>query len=248
MKNYPLVGVDPSNVNQGGYLFLDDTGGATHVPHPGVDFNAPHGAQADCGAICIAAAPGTVRFSGFSPGIGFGHHVWIEQDGGEWTHYAHATARLVEDGDRVDQGTPVISCGPSGGWPFCHLHFEVRRSEPPRWDWWPSMAADWAVLSAADRVRRVQEEYIDPVEWLADGSPSAPDGENGGDGMTDGERQSLIDRIAALEEDQRRANAIKAELERFAAEAGYRRFVLRKARTANVTPAQWLIALAEAGL
>ena len=50
---YPLVDVDPANLTQGGYDYLEWVGDAFH---PGIDLNTPGGAYTDLGtAVAVGA-------------------------------------------------------------------------------------------------------------------------------------------------------------------------------------------------
>jgi murein DD-endopeptidase MepM/ murein hydrolase activator NlpD len=87
--------------------------------HAGIDI------QADMGARVLAAAPGTVVFSGWA--ASYGRAVKIQHSSGFITIYAHNHENLVQVGDTVDTGTVVASVGKSGRASSYHLHFEIRR-------------------------------------------------------------------------------------------------------------------------
>ncbi len=87
--------------------------------HAGVDI------RADSGTAIVAAAPGTVVFSGWA--ASYGQMIKIEHDGGFVTIYAHNLENSVATGDVVEAGTVIGSVGRSGRATASHLHFEIRR-------------------------------------------------------------------------------------------------------------------------
>jgi len=87
--------------------------------HAGIDI------KADAGTPILAAAAGTVVFSGQESF--YGRFVRIEHAGGFLTLYAHNQQNLVETGDIVEAGTVVATVGSSGRSTAHHLHFEIRR-------------------------------------------------------------------------------------------------------------------------
>jgi murein DD-endopeptidase MepM/ murein hydrolase activator NlpD len=98
--------------------------------HQGVDLRAAYGQEIQ------AAGAGRVVFSGDQGG--YGATVVIEHRDGTRTRYAHLSARLVEQGDRVAAGAPLGRAGQSGRATGPHLHFEViapdgRRIPPELW-------------------------------------------------------------------------------------------------------------------
>ena len=92
--------------------------------HDGIDISAPEGATIG------AAAAGTVIYAGSQSG--YGSIVILRHGNGLVTLYAHASAILVRQGDRVDGGQPIARVGKSGRTSGPHLHFEVREGTRPR--------------------------------------------------------------------------------------------------------------------
>jgi len=93
-------------------------------PHDGIDLSAPEG------TIVRAAAAGEVIFTGSQKG--YGTIVILRHPNSLITLYAHNSAVLVKDGDRVEAGTPIAKVGQSGRTTGPHLHFEVRENTRPR--------------------------------------------------------------------------------------------------------------------
>jgi lipoprotein NlpD len=92
--------------------------------HDGIDISAPEGTPVQ------AAARGVVVYTGRQ--AGYGAIVILKHDGGLVTLYAHNSAVLVKEGERVDSGTPIARVGQSGRTTGPHLHFEVRDGTRPR--------------------------------------------------------------------------------------------------------------------
>jgi murein DD-endopeptidase MepM/ murein hydrolase activator NlpD len=92
--------------------------------HDGIDISAPEGTQV------LAAAGGVVVYTGRQSG--YGAIVIVKHDGGLVTLYAHNSAVLVKEGERVEPGTPIARVGQSGRTTGPHLHFEVRDGTRPR--------------------------------------------------------------------------------------------------------------------
>lgn len=86
--------------------------------HTGVDIGAPMGAN------FIAANDGIVTYAGQN--TAYGNMVIIDHGGGITTLYAHGSEILVEVGQTVFQGTPVLKVGFTGYSTGPHAHFEVR--------------------------------------------------------------------------------------------------------------------------
>ncbi|MCI0547220.1 MAG: M23 family metallopeptidase [Candidatus Rokubacteria bacterium] len=89
--------------------------------HAGIDITA------EAGTPILAAAPGTVVFSG-SEGT-YGRVIKIDHAGGLRTIYAHNLQNVVEVGDWVEGGTFIGTVGRTGRATGYHLHFEVRRDD-----------------------------------------------------------------------------------------------------------------------
>ncbi len=86
--------------------------------HTGVDIGAPLGTN------FIAANDGIVVKAGYN--VAYGNMVILDHGGGIQTLYAHGTEILVEVGQILKQGTPVLSVGSTGYSTGPHAHFEVR--------------------------------------------------------------------------------------------------------------------------
>ena len=87
--------------------------------HTGVDIGG-----APIGAYFVAANDGTVVKSAYN--YAYGNMVVIDHGGGLSTLYAHGSERLVEEGDTVKRGDPVLKVGSTGISTGPHAHFEVR--------------------------------------------------------------------------------------------------------------------------
>ncbi len=86
--------------------------------HTGVDIGAPYG------TTFIAANDGIVTYAGWNNA--YGNMVIVSHGGGITTLYAHGSEILVNVGDQVVQGTPVLKVGSTGYSTGPHAHFEVR--------------------------------------------------------------------------------------------------------------------------
>ncbi len=87
--------------------------------HKGLDVAAPYGTS------IMAAAGGTVKFSGWNNG-GYGNLVIISHGNGIETYYAHCSSVCVTAGDYVSQGQVISKVGSTGQSTGNHCHFEVR--------------------------------------------------------------------------------------------------------------------------
>ncbi len=88
--------------------------------HAGMDFAAPSG------TMVLAAGAGTVVFVGERSG--YGKVVEIDHGNGIMTRYAHLSAWIAVEGQKVQSGTPIAKVGSTGRSTGPHLHFEVRKS------------------------------------------------------------------------------------------------------------------------
>lgn len=86
--------------------------------HTGVDIGAPIGAD------FIAANDGVVIKAGYN--VAYGNMVVLDHGGGITTLYAHGSEILVELGQVVTKGTPILKVGSTGYSTGPHAHFEVR--------------------------------------------------------------------------------------------------------------------------
>jgi murein DD-endopeptidase MepM/ murein hydrolase activator NlpD len=87
--------------------------------HAGIDI------KADGGTPVLAAAAGTVVFSGWS--ASYGRLVKLQHSNEFVTIYAHNSENLVQVGDEVEAGKMIATVGRSGRASAHHLHFEIRR-------------------------------------------------------------------------------------------------------------------------
>ena len=81
------------------------------------------------GTPIVAAAEGTVVFSGWR--FGYGNMVEIKHVGGFSTRYGHLSKAIAREGDHVTTGTLVALMGSTGRSTGPHLHFEVRKDDQP---------------------------------------------------------------------------------------------------------------------
>ena len=86
--------------------------------HTGVDISAT------TGDLFIAANDGVVAKSEYNGA--YGNMILINHGGGVSTLYAHGSERLVEVGQEVKRGDPVLKVGSTGYSTGPHAHFEVR--------------------------------------------------------------------------------------------------------------------------
>lgn len=86
--------------------------------HTGVDIGAPEGAN------FVAANDGVVVKAEYN--TAYGRMVIIDHGGGISTLYAHGSEFLVEVGQSVKRGEPVLKVGSTGYSTGPHAHFEVR--------------------------------------------------------------------------------------------------------------------------
>ncbi len=88
--------------------------------HTGIDI------KAEMATPVLAAAAGTVLFSGWEPR--YGRVVKIEHENGFLTVYAHNLRNFVEAGDEVRAGQVIGTVGRTGRASAYHLHFEIRNN------------------------------------------------------------------------------------------------------------------------
>ena len=86
--------------------------------HTGTDIGAPMGAD------FVAMAKGVVTKASMTPA--YGNMVIIDHGGGVQTLYAHGSEILVQVGQEVEAGTPVLKVGSTGYSTGPHAHFEIR--------------------------------------------------------------------------------------------------------------------------
>lgn len=87
--------------------------------HTGLDIRAPRG------RAIVAAASGTVVYSGWMGG--YGKTIVISHPGGMTTLYGHCSKLVARTGQKVQRGTHIAHVGSTGRSTGNHVHFEVRR-------------------------------------------------------------------------------------------------------------------------
>lgn len=93
-------------------------------PHKGVDF------AAKMGTPIYATADGVVIYSG-SRQRGYGNLVILKHSDDYVSVYAHNRRNLVDEGQKVRQGSQIAELGNSGRSTGPHLHFEIRHRGKP---------------------------------------------------------------------------------------------------------------------
>lgn len=76
------------------------------------------------GTPIVAAASGTVTFSGYKGS--YGNMIVISHGNGVQTYYGHCSRLYVSAGTRVSQGQTIATVGSTGNSTGPHLHLEVR--------------------------------------------------------------------------------------------------------------------------
>lgn len=92
--------------------------------HEGVDF------VAEAGTEIKAAAGGIVVYS--DNHAGYGNMIEVDHGNGLVSRYAHASKRLVKEGDVVLRGQKIGEVGSTGRSTGPHLHFEVLLNGTPQ--------------------------------------------------------------------------------------------------------------------
>ena len=92
--------------------------------HTGVDIAAPSYHEV------VAAADGEVIYVQHSR-RGLGNAVVLQHENGYRTVYGHGVVILVQEGDTVKRGEPILGVGNSGHSTGNHLHFEIRKDGIP---------------------------------------------------------------------------------------------------------------------
>jgi murein DD-endopeptidase MepM/ murein hydrolase activator NlpD len=90
----------------------------------GVDIVVPKGTP------IFAAADGTVTYAQESSS-GFGRLLKLDHGGGIETWYAHISAFVAHEGDRVTSGSKIAEVGQTGHATAPHLHYEVHENGEP---------------------------------------------------------------------------------------------------------------------
>lgn len=88
--------------------------------HKGLDIAAPYGTK------IVAAAKGTVTYSGWMSG--YGYLIIITHENGITTYYGHCSKLYASVGDEVEAGDSIAAVGSTGNSTGNHLHFEIRKN------------------------------------------------------------------------------------------------------------------------
>ena len=88
--------------------------------HSGLDITAPAGTD------IVAAADGTVTFTGTQGG--YGNLVIITHENGVQSYYGHCSKIYASEGDEVKAGDLIAAVGMTGFATGNHLHFEIRKN------------------------------------------------------------------------------------------------------------------------
>lgn len=91
--------------------------------HQGIDIANSRGTD------ILAAAKGTVTFSGYKGG--YGKTLIINHGNGFTTLYAHNNSLIVNVGDKVEKGDLISKMGTTGRSTGNHLHFEIHKNNKP---------------------------------------------------------------------------------------------------------------------
>lgn len=88
--------------------------------HKGMDIAAPNGTS------IMAAADGTVTYSGWMGG--YGNLIIISHGNGIQTYYGHCSKLYASKGEVVKAGDKIAAVGSTGYSTGNHLHFEIRKN------------------------------------------------------------------------------------------------------------------------
>ncbi|WP_405504022.1 peptidoglycan DD-metalloendopeptidase family protein [Streptomyces anulatus] len=89
-----------------------------------VDFGTPTGTP------ILASAAGTIRFEGWN-GAG-GIMALVDHGGNRCSQYAHLSATIINNGDRVSQGRRIGTSGATGNVTGPHLHWNIVNCDSQR--------------------------------------------------------------------------------------------------------------------
>lgn len=137
--------------------------------HTGVDIGAPMGAN------FIAANDGIVTYAGDN--TAYGNMVIIDHGGGITTLYAHGSEILVEVGQTVFQGTPILKVGATGYATGPHAHFEVR----------------------------INGEYVQPLDYITSYNSQSEENKNLEETMTQENEEQDADENAEIQNEEKEA-------------------------------------------
>lgn len=108
-----------------GYTSISSNYGWRICPFHGREFHSGIDIPAAYGTTVVAAAAGTVVYSGYLGS--YGNAVIISHGGGLYTLYGHNSSLAVGYGANVSKGQKIAGVGSTGSSTGNHLHFEVRK-------------------------------------------------------------------------------------------------------------------------
>lgn len=108
-----------------GYTRISSNYGWRTCPFHGREFHSGIDIPASYGTKVVAAASGTVVYSGYLGS--YGNAVIISHGGGLYTLYGHNSSLVVGSGSKVSKGQKIACVGSTGSSTGNHLHFEVRK-------------------------------------------------------------------------------------------------------------------------
>ncbi len=103
-----------------GYRYHPITG--VYKMHTGIDISG----GGINGHRIVASKAGTVTYTNWGYGGGYGNYVIVSHGGGYSTLYAHCSSLAVSTGQYVTKGETIAYVGSTGASTGPHLHFEVR--------------------------------------------------------------------------------------------------------------------------
>lgn len=116
------IAQNPTAVSSGGFSWPMRGGISQYYSwyHPGIDITDPVGTPIQAAGSGVVQSVSVGSYDG-----GYGTNVYLAQDNGYTTHYAHMSGVNVSTGQRVAAGAVIGWVGLTGRTTGAHLHFEV---------------------------------------------------------------------------------------------------------------------------